>query len=106
MALEFPGRPVGSTDGLLRITVKKNGVLLDFTGATIVFRSVNNETRERKVDDQPATSPSAGVLQYQPVLADVDCVGIYACRFFATGLPGGTTYVSPKFLWQIESVSR
>lgn len=63
----------GDTDGYVEITVKSNGVVHDLTGKTVdIYFNCPCKNVFYKVENLTVSSPTGGVVQWQPTDADYE----------------------------------
>ena len=86
MTVQRQKRQIGDTQIAIAAQLKRpDGTAVDVTDLTVKFHMVNAQTGADKVAETSAnvstTVAATGMVQYDPVAADVDTVGTYHAYF-------------------------
>jgi len=103
LPLSYEPIRVGSYHDPINLTLKRLGVLETLTGASVAFRMVREADGLEKVNWQPGSVPSTGILRYDFAPTDVDTAGLYLCYWRVT-YSDTKPWISPEILLEIQPV--
>lgn len=91
-----------NTSPALSITCKRDGVVINLTGSTVVLIIARGATITNAGGACTLTDATNGVISYQPVVTDFPLPGKYKGDVKITYPSGGVEVIYEQLLWQVR----